>query len=347
MKKERNVLKRLSVIVLSAAVVILSLTGCGEASETAAGADTGELVTINEAVMTGSFDYYTTIIGQWQGIFEKHGIDLRTTEYVAGINTIDAIVNGTATIGMMANYAAVNRLGNTLHDTNLVMFSEMGAGAANQNGGLYVAPEYIDNLEALDGSAGFITQVGTVNDYYAWRCMEYLGLDPNAQNLVNTDSNATALAIVLNGEASAYYTTGSQADKVEEYGWKLAVPAEELNLITGSYFLTTEEYYEENQELLAEWMLAIQESFDYISANLEESGDYLEANYAVDKAVFISNYQSMISKVGFSQEGADALAEMEQWCYEHGRFEEDFDITQFIRTEVAEKAIPEQTTYIK
>ena len=347
MKKIEFLKKKLLTILLVLSMTVLSLAGCGNTKTDNSGSDNVKLTTINEAVMTGQFDYYTTIIGKWQGIFEKHGIDLQTTEYVAGIYTIDAIVNGTATIGMMANYAAVNRLGNTLHDTDLVMFSEMGGGGSNQNGGLYVAPEYIDNLEALDGSAGFITQVGTVNDYYAWKCMEYLGLDPDKQNLVNIDSSATGLAVVLNNEASAYYTSGSQAAKVEEYGWKLAFSATELNLIAGSYFLTTEKYYEENQELLVEWMLAIQESFDYISANLEECGDYLEDNYGVDKQVFVSNYKSMISKVGFSQEGADSLAEMEQWCYEHGRFEEDFDITQFIRTEVAEKAMPNQTTYKK
>lgn len=366
MRKGWYEFKKFMAGLMVSSLFVFSLSGCGSASEggtngssespSSAGSQASEgtsedtkqtLTTINEAIMTGQFDYYTTIIGQWQGIFEQHGIDLQTTEYAVGINTIDAIVNGTATIGMMANYAAVNRLGNTLHDTDLVLFSEMGGGGSNQNGGLYVAPEYIDNLDALDGSKGFITTIGTVYDYYAWKCMEYLNLDPDKQNLVNTDSNATALAVVLNNEASAYYTTGSQAEKVEEYGWKLAFPATELNLITGAYFLTTQEYYEENQDLLVEWMRAVQESFDYISSNLDECGDYLAENYGVDKDVFISNYQSVISKVGFSQEGADALVEMEQWCYEHGRFEEDFDITQFIRTEVAEKAIPEQTTYTR
>lgn len=347
MKRKNLIGKKLIAAALAAVMVILA-AGCGKTDSSATGgsADEAELDVINQAIMTGGFDYYTATIGKWQGIFEKYGIDLQTTEYVYGINTIDAIVNGTASIGMMANYAAVNRLGNTLHDTNLVLISELGG--ASWDGGLYVAPQYADNLDALDGSEGFITALGTSSDYYVWKFIEYLGLDPDAQNMVNTDSESTALAVVLNGEASAYYTSGAQADKVEEYGWVLAVPISELtDLARGHYFLTTEEYYDENQELLVRWMQAVQESFDYIHDNLDACGDYLETNYNVDKAVFEAEWSSMVSKVGFSQEGAQALIDMEEWCYEHGRFEEDYDITQFIRAEVAAEAVPENTTYVK
>lgn len=326
---------------------LLSMTGCGSQAEAPAdGAAEGELDVINEAVMTGGFDYYTTAIGKWQGIFEKYGIDLQITEYVSGIRTIDAIVNDTSSIGMMANYAAVNRIGNTLHDTNLVLISEMGG--ANWDGGLYVAPQYADNLEALDGSEGFVTSIGTSSDYYVWKFMEYLGLDPDKQNWVNTDSDATALAVVQRGDASAYFTSGAQAERVEEYGWVLAVPLRELtDLARGHYFITTEEYYEENQELLVRWMKAVQESFNYIHEHLEECGDYLEAAYSVDKKVFEDEWNSMVSKLGFSQEGAQALIDMEEWCYDNGRFEEDYDITQFIRPEVALEAVPENTTYTR
>lgn len=74
--------------------------------------------------MTGNLDHYASYVGVEQGIFEKYGINLEITEYAFGINTIDAIANGNADVGDMADYAAVNRLGTTLDQTNLVMFSE-------------------------------------------------------------------------------------------------------------------------------------------------------------------------------------------------------------------------------
>ena len=52
---------------------------------------------------------------------------------------------------MMADYAAVNRLGNTLDATDLKIFSQISGGGVAQSGGLYVDPKYADDLESLDG----------------------------------------------------------------------------------------------------------------------------------------------------------------------------------------------------
>ena len=130
-------------IVLTAALVAGAFAGCGESGQGNASqkSDSGkDLVVLRDAVMTGQLDQYATEIGLWQGIFEEHGIDLQTTEFVAGINTIDAVVTGTADIGMMADYAAVNRLGNTLKENDLQIFSEL-SGAGGLTGGRYVAPK--------------------------------------------------------------------------------------------------------------------------------------------------------------------------------------------------------------
>ncbi len=56
----------------------------------------------------------------------------------------------------MADFAAVNRIGNSQEKTNLVFFSESAASEMN-TGGLYVAPEYADDLGSLADSKGIIT----------------------------------------------------------------------------------------------------------------------------------------------------------------------------------------------
>ena len=229
-------------IVLTAALVAGALAGCGESCQGNASqkSDSGkDLVVLRDAVMTGQLDQYATEIGLWQGIFEEHGIDLQTTEFVAGINTIDAVVTGTADIGMMADYAAVNRLGNTLKENDLQIFSEL-SGAGALTGGLYVAPKYVDNLEALDGSEGFITQTGTVSDYYVSQAIEYLGFDEDKQNIVNSDSSQTTLSLAQSGGASAIVATGSNAKYLEDYGWQQVVSSSELGIETGAYFFTGE-----------------------------------------------------------------------------------------------------------
>ena len=176
--------------VTAAALGLSLLTACAgnSSSSGASTADENGLRTLRVANMTGQPDQYADFIGQQQGIFEKHGINLQTTEFVAGINTVDSIVTGTADTGLLADFAAVNRFGNTLDATNLVIFSDISSGGST-SGGIYVAPEYADNLSNLADSAGWITNIGTVSEYYNWQAQNYLGLDPDTQKTVQASDS--------------------------------------------------------------------------------------------------------------------------------------------------------------
>ena len=334
-------------IVLTAALVAGALAGCGESGQGNASqkSDSGkDLVVLRDAVMTGQLDQYATEIGLWQGIFEEH--DLQTTEFVAGINTIDAVVTGTADIGMMADYAAVNRLGNTLKENDLQIFSEL-SGAGALTGGLYVAPKYVDNLEALDGSEGFITQTGTVSDYYVSQAIEYLGFDEDKQNIVNSDSSQTTLSLAQSGGASAIVATGSNAKYLEDYGWQQVVSSSELGIETGAYFLAKEGFIAENKELLAEYLKAVYESAQYIDAHLDESAEYLEGKLGVKAEDFKLQWQTYQIKTGFSEEAALHLEQIEDWAYAHDRFDSDYEIRDLITTDVVDIAFPENVTIQK
>ena len=141
----------------ASALSISLLAGCGNSGsgdtpKVVKGKNGQDLQTLRLAVMTGNLDHYASYVGVEQGIFEKYGINLEITEYAFGINTIDAIANGNADVGDMADYAAVNRLGTTLDQTNLVMFSELNGGEIG-DGGLYVAP-------ALEGKPVALLEAG-------------------------------------------------------------------------------------------------------------------------------------------------------------------------------------------
>lgn len=334
------------------------LTGCGGSENTDNNTTAAEentevtteeegLVVVRDAVMTGQLDQYATEIGKWQGIFEKYGIDLQTSEFVAGINTIDAVVNGTADIGMMADYAAVNRLGNTLDSTDLRIFSQLSGGATAGTGGLYVAPEYVDNLEALDGSEGFMYQEGTVSYYYTGKALEYLGLDEEKQNLINTDSSQTRLALISKGEASAAYASGPEAKYYEEAGWQLVATSEELGILTGAYFLAPEGYIKENTEVLSNFLLAVDESTEYIDAHVDECAEYLEEKLGVKADDFKLSWANYSFSKGFSEEAAVHLEDIEDWAFAHGSFPKEYNIRDFIDTSVVEKAFPDDVTIEK
>ena len=149
---------------------------------------------------------------QWEAAQESHVIlypegmaKLNETaaailELVDGRRDVAAIIamlnerfpeaGGVDDTGLLADFAAVNRIGNTLNNTNLVIFSDLSS-SVSYNGGLFVAPKYKDDLGALDGSEGWITSIGTVSEYFNWQAQTYLGLDPSKQKNVNTDSIST------------------------------------------------------------------------------------------------------------------------------------------------------------
>lgn len=305
-----------------------------------------ELKTIRVGIMTTQPDQYAVFIGSEEGIFEKYGVQVETNEYVAGINTVDAIVNGLEDTGLLADYAAVNRIGNTAKATNLVLFSELSVGEP-KIGGLYVAPEYADDLTSLNGSAGWITSIGTVREYNIWQAQTYVGLDPEKQNYVPIDSPQTALALIQTGGATAAVGYGADAKYYEDMGWTLVAGASDIGIKIGSYLVTTREYLAENEDLLADYLRGLNESIAYINNNLDSSAERVEAEFGISADDFKLNWQSYSFEIGFTEEGAAHLDSINDWAFSHGKFEEAYNIRDFIDTSAAEKAAPDNVTIVK
>lgn len=337
--KIHNIFKTIT----AAALGLSLLTACsGNNGSSAASSGENGLKTLRVANMTGQPDQYADFIGQQQGIFEKHGIDLQTTEFVAGINTVDSIVTGTADTGLLADFAAVNRFGNTLDATNLVIFSDLSSGVI-ESGGIYVAPEYADDLSKLADSAGWITNIGTVTEYYNWQAQTYLGLDPDTQKIVQASDSSTTLALVQNGGASAIVTSGSQADKVEEYGWKKVAESKDVNIHTSAYLITTKDFAAANTDLLADYLTALNESVQYLNDHLDESAKAIADRFGIDEEVFKSNWSQYNIQFGLSEEGAENLDNVNAWAFEHNKFPTEYNIRQFYFKDSAAKAFPDIT----
>ncbi|SHO47725.1 ABC transporter substrate-binding protein [Anaerocolumna xylanovorans] len=347
----KNGRKRIGFI-LTAFLVAFSVIGCGKA-ETKTTKDTdsssvqqtaaadGKLQPLRVAVMTGMFNHYTALIGKEQGIYKKHGIDLQLTEYPAGINTVDALVTGQADLGYVADFAIVNRIGNTLDSTNLEIVSEVQGGPVN--GGLYVDPKYKDNLKELDGK-GFINTVGTVSEYYNSKIFEYLGVDESKQKLLNSDNPQTSLALAQQGDAAAVFASGANANLYEGIGWVKGVDASELKINTYSFDVATKEYNKDNAALIAQYLQATQESYEYIVSHLDEAAAYLEKTLGVKADVVKADWSVAKSTIGFSEEGALQLETIEKWAYQKGKFKQDYAIRDYINTDALKIAFPDKIT---
>lgn len=349
-----KIIKKLKTLISLSVVftlIVFSLTGC---SSKEAKADNGgtvtengkELRTIRVAFMTGQPDHYAAVIGQEEGIYAKHGIKIEATEYPYGINTIDAIANGTADVGQCADFAGVNRIGNTLQYNQLVFYAELSTSNAT-TGGVYVDPEYADDLSKLENSAGWITSIGTRTEYSNWYAQTALGLDPDKQKAVNTDSTQTALAAAMNKDASVVLSSGSQALKYEELGWKLVATSDQVSAVTGSYLVTSKAYIDGNSDVLADYIAALDESIKYINEHLDEVGERLGKKLGVIPENFKADWKTPTFVIGFTEEGVKNLEEIEKWAASHGKFEKDYNIREFIITTALEKVFPDRVTIVK
>lgn len=353
-----NKIKRHLGLYLILALIISSFTGCAGSNAKADektdspvktdGTDNAgkELRTVRIGFMTGAADLYASIIGQEEGIYEKHGIKLEATEYPYGINTVDAIVNGTSDLGMVADFAGVNRIGNTLEHNKLVFFAELSVSNAT-TGGLYVAPEYADDISKLENSAGWITSIGTRSEYSNWYAQNALGLDPDKQKVVNTDSTATALAAATNGDASAVVASGSQGKKYEELGWKLVASSNDISAITGSYLVADKDYVSENADVLADYLAALDESIKYISDHLDDVANRLSAKLGVDPDNFKADWKTPTYVIGFTEDGVKNLENIAEWAVTHGKYEKAYNVRDYVLTTAVEKAFPDRVTIAK
>lgn len=319
----------------------LGLTACGSAgsakTEGSASDSTasGELTTVRSAVMTNGAMHWISVIGDESGIFEEHGIQLEITEFAAGINTVDAIVTEQADIGNLADYAAVNRLGNT-QDNNLCIISRISTG---HDGALYVDSSRIQALEDLAGQP-FATQVGTVWDYWNAKAYEAGGVAEEDQNIVSVDSAASAVTLMTTGQAAAFWANGANATKLDEAGLDKLTTLEDMGLTVDAYYIASTSFLEENPEVVEEYLKASQETIDWIYENKDEAAEIIEKRLGTTQDQFLSDLEATDLTIDYPQTTLDHLNDIKGWAVGNGSFE-DYDLADFTDLSALKNALPD------
>lgn len=333
---------------IMALALTFSLAACGNSSDssssggaTEGGDEAQELTKVRIAIMTGGSSHWYAVLGNESGIFKKHGIDVEITEFAAGINTVDAVVTGQADFGNLADYACANRLGNTQDSTNLVIVDRMSTSEGTNEGGLYVSDD-IKTVEDLAGK-GFAAQAGTVWDYWVAKTYEYAGISEADQNVLNVDSAASAVALMISGEASAFWANGTNAAKLEEAGFSKILTLDDLGLYTDAYYISTTDYIQENPEIVEEFLKAQKETADWIYANEDEAAEIFERVAGTTQEQFHVDVASTRLVTDFTQETLEHLNGIKDWAVENGSYE-DFNILDYTDFTALKAVYPDSIT---
>ncbi|MCD7981422.1 MAG: ABC transporter substrate-binding protein [Clostridiales bacterium] len=302
---------------------------------------TNEEFTVRVGVNSGDQNSILKIVDEHTGLFSDKGIHLETTEFAAGINTIDAIELDQVDIGLFADYAGVNRFGNTSGSSELRAFTQMTKSDAWD---LYVNPDAIQKPEDLY-DASLISSAGVVFEYYYARLFEVYGLDISEVTLQNVTSTQEALALAAAGTGDAYWCSSQTASLFEKYGWEPFVSISDIDAAMYTFMVAGESYLTEHSDEVIRFLEVSEEGFEYIAENLEQVAQWVEDDLGLDQELFISDWESTEHVYEFTQEAYDDLVSVKDWCYQNGKFDTDFDISDFINTDVLKQMDPDRVTY--
>lgn len=298
----------------------------------------GGLKVVREAVMSNNLDQWLAIVGTEKGFFEDEGIKLEVTEFAAGINTVDAIVTGQADIGDLADYAAVNRIGNTQDKTNLRILFRLAQGTGSA---LYVNPDKVKDLSDLAGQ-GFLTLPGTAWDYWNAVTYEKAGIPADQQNLVRVDSSQAALAVMTTGQGVAFWAGGVDAKKLEEAGMKALVSMDEIGLYTDQYLISSTEYLAQNPETVESFVKAVKTTQEWVEENTDEAAGILENKLKVPKQQFIDKFENYKMDIDFPEDAVEHFDGIKAWAIENGKFAKDYDLKDFTDLTAIKKLYPDK-----
>lgn len=312
-------------------VLVLGMTGCGSKSENK------EKETLRLGVTTGLKDHYIALIGEKEGFFEENGIDIELVEFATGIETIDATTSGQVDIGKAADFAIVNRIGNTEENFQGKL---IGKFESSQNYALYVNPKQVSTLEDLKGKA-VVTNPGTILDYLYALTYQKLGITENDVNVLNVSSGQEAIGVLSQNEAVAYWANGNAAQKIQEIGFEKLIGMEELNASVDDYYVASDNYIASNKTTSENFLKAVKETEDWIEENQSEAVKIIADKLGVEETLIQANLSSATLGLDFSKDTENHLEEIQEFNAEKGFYEKSYNIQKFINTEPLKNALPD------
>lgn len=345
------------------AAMTLSLCACGEeeastsspkASSTAADeigsdgeetqvetASTGELTTVKIGIDTEVLAFLQ-IIAKEKGFFEENGIDAELTSYAAGIDTINAVVLGEVQIGSAYDYAACTRLA---EKTNLRLVSSL---VVDSSDSLWYDTTVEGATEPKDFAGQKIAVLQGTREEYLWaKELEYAGLTEDDVQLDYYASNAEKITAFATGAADAVMGSKPFLEQLEAVENRTTVnDLGGINVASQGYVLADATLLEEQPEIVAGYLKALQKAMDYIGTDLEDAAQICADYLTLQQDDVINAFNSYNYDVRFLQEDYDAIQSIADWCYANGVTGE-IQIKDYMNLESVKLAFPDKVTYVE
>ena len=253
-------MRKITAVILTVCAAAFCLAGCGEE-------DGLTEVTLNE--VAHSIFYAPQYAAIELGYFEEEGLDVTLVNGLGADKTMTAVLSGEADIGFMGSEASIY-VYNEGNEDYVVNFAQLTQRAGNFLVGRDPSEEFTwDNLRGktvLGGRAGGMPQM--VFEYI----LKKHGIDPATDLTIvqNIDFGLTAQAFEGgNGDYTVEFEPGATA--LEQRGNKvLASLGVESGMVPYTAYSAKKSYIEENPEIIASFVRALQKGMDYVNSHTPE-----------------------------------------------------------------------------
>lgn len=340
-----------------AAAMTLSLYACGNAEETASDStetvsetasdavsedeetsSTGELTTLKIGIDTEVLAFLQ-IIAQEKGFFEENGIDAELTSYAAGIETINAVVLGEVQIGAAYDYAACTRLA---EKTNLRLVSSLVVDSPDS---MWYETTVEGSSEPKDFAGQKIAVLQGTREEYLWaKELEYAGLTNDDVEYLYFGSNAEKITAFVSGAADAVMGSNPFLEQLEAADGITINDIGGIDIASQGFVLADNTLLEEQPEVVAGYLKALQEAMDYIDTDIDDAAQICADYLTLQKDDVISSFGSYNYEVRFLQEDYDQLQDIADWCYKNG-ITDEIQVKDYMNIESVKAAFPDKVTY--
>lgn len=309
------------------ASMALILTACGNGGngEGAVPREDGELVPIEVGVLP-IVDNAPIYLGDEEGIFEEHGLDLTLTQAQGGAALLPAVTGGDMDFGFSNVTSLVIAQSQGL-DVEILAGGSATTGDPDEDFAAVVVLEDsdIEDIEDLEGAEIAVNTLSNISDSTISEAVEQVGGDPSTINFVEMPFPDMASSL-SNGNVDAAaavepYQSLILGDNGRAIFSNYAYPVEDL---TVAVWFAASQYLEQNPEVVEAFTDAIAESQRYADENPDAVRDILPTYTDLEEEVIseltLSRYPAGVN--------VDSLQQINEISESTGIIPEQIDIDE-------------------
>lgn len=274
--------KKLIAVLLSMAMLVPVLAGCGSGTATdgESGVVTGETTKVVLNEVAHSLFYAPMYVAIENGYFKEEGINLELVTGFGADKTMTAVLSGEADIGFMGPETTVYTCNEGASDL-VVNFAQLTQRAGN----FLVGREADDDFswEQLKGADVLGGRDGGMPEMVFEYILKKKGIDPAADLNIDKsiDFGSTAAAFSGDqGDFSVEFEPSATALEQEGAGYVVASLGVESGYVPYTAFSAKDSYMKENPEVIKGFIAALKKGMDYVYSHTpEEIADVISPQF--------------------------------------------------------------------